>query len=448
MGHGGQDNPEHRVFLTGFWIYRTKVTNDMYARCVASGKCTPPGPDAALPDYTDPRWKDHPVVGITWDQAANYCKWVQGRLPTEAEWEKAARGPNGKLYPWGDAQPSCNLANHANCVGHPTHVLAYPDGVSEYEAFDFSGNTFEWVSDWYKPTYYSESPQQDPTGPEMGTERAVRGSAYTSSTDQLFTFLRYYYDPQKFRPDLGFRCVIEDPQQYAPPCEVSPFVGEPATGPGGSSTTGEAPNCEPPAPIRVETYCRNKIPYANVFPEGADLDLGSGDCSRVSNFFVCTGINGGSYQMTACTTCEPPGGLPAEASPSCPAGYIYDEAACTCRYQPQPGSDSPSGTICPSSLFLAALLIPDYQCCELPLPQPNEDKPFCDPGYIPDGCMCVSGAPESGLAGLSCIDFTVSLPICDKPHGSNCSGCSCYTNEKECLASGQCKWDPVRNICG
>lgn len=437
MGYGGLDNPEHKVTMDGFWIYRTKVTNGMYARCVAANKCTPPGPDTTLPDYIDPSLKDRPVVGVTWEQANTYCGWVDGRLATEAEWEKTARGPKGKLYPWGDAQPSCTLSNHANCVGTLTNVLEYPDGVSEYKAFDFSGNAFEWVGDWYKATYYSEAPAENPVGPETGDVRSVRGSAFSSTADQIRPSTRSFLEPQKFRPDLSFRCVVENPQDYAPPCEVSPFVGEPATGPGGNGSPGGAQSCEPPPlDVSVTTYCQNKLPYANVNLGGASsVDQGGADCSSAGDLIVCTGTNNQTYTMSACTTCEPPAPEPGTTTPSCPPGFTYNAAGCACIYQP---GSSPSGMDCPS-LMLLAPLVPEQQCCQIQPPSSTIiDAAYCEPGYIPSGCTCVSGTPGEAEIVQVCKDFTVSLPECKNEE--SCHTCGCYHNANACRLAG-CTWN-------
>ncbi len=433
MGHGEPDNPIHEVTLDGFWIYRTKVTNDMYARCVAAGKCSPPGPDAGLPDYTDPSLKDRPVVGVRWEQAEDYCNWMEGRLPTEAEWEKTARGPNGKIYPWGDAAPDCNLANFSGCVGHLSDVLDYPAGMSEYEAFDMTGNAFEWVQDWYDPMYYIQSPPTaNPTGPQIGNVRSVRGSAYLSPADRLQPSIRYFYEPEKFRPDLGFRCVIEDALKYAPPCVVTPFVGE-----SGSGTPADF-GCEPPPlNVTVATYCQNKKPYANINLNGAsDLDTGGASCSPSGDLMVCTGSDNQTFHMSACTTCDVDGGPPSSVPPSCPAGYTYDDAACQCRYT---GGSTSVGTICPTGL--TALYVPEQQCCQLP---PDGSKPFCDPGYILDGCKCVI-VPL--MQPFSCDEFTVSLPDCSKER--SCRGCGCYTTLRECVAHANqgCWWDTGTSQC-
>src|SRR5512143_781081 len=153
MGHGGSDNPEHTVSLSDFWIYQAKVTNQQYALCVKAGKCKTPDP---VDDFTfnDITHANDPVVGVNWQQASSYCSFVHGQLPTEAQWEKTARGPDANIYPWGNNAPVCNLLNYNNCVGKITNTTIYPDGQSYYHGLDLEGNVFEWVADWYDPLYY------------------------------------------------------------------------------------------------------------------------------------------------------------------------------------------------------------------------------------------------------------------------------------------------------
>ncbi len=115
----GKDNPQHQVTVGDFWIYSTKVTNTQYKFCFDAGYCTSPD-STDNPNFGDPAYANKPVVGVTYDQAASYCGFVHARLPTEAEWEKAARGPDGNIYPWGNAKPTCDLLNFGKCVGNLT----------------------------------------------------------------------------------------------------------------------------------------------------------------------------------------------------------------------------------------------------------------------------------------------------------------------------------------
>jgi formylglycine-generating enzyme required for sulfatase activity len=159
MGAGGQDNPIRTVNVSDFWIYQVEVTNRMYGLCVTMGVCS-------LPDSTDnPLFgnvaeENKPVVGVDWGQASAYCGFVNGRLPTEAEWEKTARGPDGNKFPWGNQEPTCNLLNFDACMRKTTYVGTYPDGQSYYKAMDMSGNVFEWVQDWYWPTTTARHPRR------------------------------------------------------------------------------------------------------------------------------------------------------------------------------------------------------------------------------------------------------------------------------------------------
>ena len=127
MGHGHADNPEHTVTLSDYWLYATDVTNAQYALCVAQERCTPPDPADNL-DYSVFESRNRPVVGVTYDQAQSYCNYMNANLPTEAQWEKAARGPDASLYPWGAADPGCGLLNFNNCVKHTTDVTRVCQG--------------------------------------------------------------------------------------------------------------------------------------------------------------------------------------------------------------------------------------------------------------------------------------------------------------------------------
>jgi formylglycine-generating enzyme required for sulfatase activity len=219
MGHGGSDDPEHSVILSAFWIYATEVTNLQYSLCVAQAQCSPPDPISNL-GFTDFASQNLPVAGVTWRQAVDYCNYVHAGLPTEAQWEKAARGPDGNTYPWGEADPACDLLNFNNCVRSTSDVGKYPKGRSYYGAFDMEGNVFEWVSDWYDALYYRTAPDQDPPGPDSGRARVIRSSGYRSNAGPLPAYARSFASPGEQRRDLGFRCAVNDPTYFAPFCQM------------------------------------------------------------------------------------------------------------------------------------------------------------------------------------------------------------------------------------
>jgi formylglycine-generating enzyme required for sulfatase activity len=169
-----EEQPQHTVFLDAFWIDRTEVTNAQYRECMEAGVCQEP--DCWDDDHLNA--PDQPVVCMTWADAQDYAAWVGGRLPTEAEWEKAARGTDGRIYPWGNSQPDCHKANFYGCANDPLPVGSHPDGASPYGALDMAGNVREWVADWYDADYYSQSPLRNPQGPESGAFRVLRGGGF------------------------------------------------------------------------------------------------------------------------------------------------------------------------------------------------------------------------------------------------------------------------------
>ncbi len=213
------EQPAHQVSLSGFYIYAREVTNRMYLACVRAGACFPvqPLPNGPTAHYDDPAYADHPVVGVDWNMARDYCRWAGGRLPTEAEWELAARGPEGFLYPWGDdPAPGCDRLNMFGCLVPPDTAQAgsYPAGISPFGLFDMSGNVWEWVNDWYDPGYYARSAAADPLGPAAPADaqnplKVVRGGSWNSYPQDVRAAARGWANPYAPYDDLGFRCVAQ-----------------------------------------------------------------------------------------------------------------------------------------------------------------------------------------------------------------------------------------------
>ena len=193
--------PYHEVTLAAFQIDQTEVTQAAYQECLDATACTRP----AL-NFDPRRWARVPVSDVTFAQASAYCRWAEKRLPTEAEWEKAARGTDGRKYPWGDTAPTCALANMSGCRA-PEPVGSHPAGASPYGALDMAGNVGEWVADWYDPGYYSASPLNDPPGPSAGTEKLARGGSLGASARFLRTSSREHFAPTFTDLGIGFRCA-------------------------------------------------------------------------------------------------------------------------------------------------------------------------------------------------------------------------------------------------
>ena len=148
---------------------------------------------------------DYPVTQVSYNDALNYCKWAGKDLPTEAQWEKAARGPNGNKFPWGDSDPNDTMANFDNIVGSTTPVDTYEKGQSYYGAFDMAGNVYQWCKDWYGT---GERKEKNPTGPDSGKERVIKGGSFIEGMESLRSANRDRYEPNYSSFLFGFRCAI------------------------------------------------------------------------------------------------------------------------------------------------------------------------------------------------------------------------------------------------
>jgi formylglycine-generating enzyme required for sulfatase activity len=204
------EKPQSWIYLDAFWIDRTEVTNAMYAGCVAANHCPPVSQTRSKTRFgyfNDPAYANYPVVNVSWQNAQSYCAWAGRRLPSEAEWEKAARGEDGRLYPWGNERPFSSLLNYDNKIGDTTPVGSFPEGASPYGVLDLAGNVREWVSDWYGNNYYTIMPVINPSGPADGEYRILRGGSWFSSEGAVRTAARLWNYPELVSDSNGFRCV-------------------------------------------------------------------------------------------------------------------------------------------------------------------------------------------------------------------------------------------------
>ncbi len=199
------EKPQRLVYLDGFWMYQCAVTVAQFSRfCRETGRLMPANPPWGWHD-------DHPMVNVSWEDATAYAGWAGGALPSEAEWEKAARGTDGRTYPWGtswDAARCCHSVG-VRSPGKTAPVGSYPSGASPYGCLDMAGNVWQWCADWYGADYYRSALTRNPTGPEQGKKRVVRGGSWSiDSARDLRACGRYSSEPASGWSLLGFRCVL------------------------------------------------------------------------------------------------------------------------------------------------------------------------------------------------------------------------------------------------
>jgi serine/threonine-protein kinase len=240
------EQPQHTVYLDAFWIDQTEVTVAMFRTFVEAtgyettaeiagwgqpwrkGPMEKEWPRVSGADWQHPRGPesiaedDHPVVQVSWEDAAAYCEWAGGRLPTEAQWEKAARGTDGRTWPWGDIYEGirgsfCDVQCPIERWKHNSYddgyaftapVGSFPSGASPYGALDMAGNVWEWVADWYDDSHYGDSTTENPSGPPFGSERAMRGGAWYDNESWVRCTVRHQNPPWSRCDDVGFRCAV------------------------------------------------------------------------------------------------------------------------------------------------------------------------------------------------------------------------------------------------
>lgn len=204
--HDGQydEKPPRIVTLSAFYIQRTEVSEGAYAACVAAGACRPARGRA--------RGSTFPVTGVTWHDARRYCRWRGWRLPTEAQWERAARGTDQRYFPWGpkDARGGAQRAACGSGCGDHRNLMpvtSLPEGAAPSGALHMAGNVEEWVADWYSEGFYQNGPRVDPVGPRVATYKSVRGGEHSQALAVLRASNRYWADPNTYSDRRGFRCA-------------------------------------------------------------------------------------------------------------------------------------------------------------------------------------------------------------------------------------------------
>lgn len=230
--------PQRKVYLDAYEIDKYEVTTVQFLKFVLASNRDP------LIDWQydggnfQETMASHPVMHVSWFDADAYCKWAGKRLPTSAEWEKAARGEDGRIFPWGNEPAGLSRANFGRTGlsgpvrDRPERLLLYPpiisvdkyeNGASPYGVFQMAGNVAEWTADWYDPNYYKKAPDRNPKGPEKGTQRAFRGGGWIDSTPTVRPAQRNGTEPNTKMNWLGFRCArdVKEPADAPQPSQTS-----------------------------------------------------------------------------------------------------------------------------------------------------------------------------------------------------------------------------------
>jgi formylglycine-generating enzyme required for sulfatase activity len=225
---GTDEKPVHKVDMKGYWIDKVEVTNAMFLLCVQAGVCSPPqftSSETRTSYFNNPDYNNFPVVNVTWDSARQYCEWAGRHLPTEAEWEYAARGNTINTFPWGENKPDGTRANFNYMLGDTNQVGSYSSGASSFSVLDMAGNVLEWTSDFYGAEFYASGSTSNPSGPLARPgyfNRVVRGGSYADTEADIripnrASLLGPDFEAElgsvaylgEFSSRIGFRCASD-----------------------------------------------------------------------------------------------------------------------------------------------------------------------------------------------------------------------------------------------
>lgn len=365
--------PETGVDLNSFYIYSHEVTNSQYSKCVAAGGCLDitKMETGTTSHYGDPAYDAYPVTGVDWLMAYDYCKWAGGRLPSEGEWEAAARSSNAFIYPWGNEGPTCDKTNMKSCSAEPTTVQvgSYPAGATPTKLYDMAGNVWEWVNDWWSPDH-SLLAGFNPVGPVTGTLKVIKGGGYQSTPDRLRSAVRLGTDPGYGFDDLGFRCIANPLDAYSPVTPPAPVHhktsgGERTVETGTGTRIDElqasisliGTTCSCDGSERISFSARNS--FGGTYSFNFDGTAWSCGYDSGSQILSCTGVptaapaDGAAYRWKVSVT-HPTLGVQAWAGLS---GGESPVELSVCRGSPTHGGDAPAGVIgtvaCPSGGWTA-----------------------------------------------------------------------------------------------